>query len=90
MPYSQPPVSSAALQPYQDEDGWDATDEGEQDPAEQSESEGAYNATPGSGWTWERWRKTIDGGAADMTTGQPTGAGWAPDGTSNASRWKGV
>jgi hypothetical protein len=90
MPYVQFPVVDTNIQPYQDEEGYDPTAEGQQDPAEQSEPEHAYDATPGSNYTWDRWRKTIDGGAANMDSGQPTGAGWAPDGTSDASRWKGV
>ena len=89
MPYVVYPVVDTEVEPWQGEEGWDATAEGQQDPAEQTESEGAYNPTPGTAFTWDRWKKTIDGGAADMS-GKPTGAGWMPDGTSNASRWKGV
>lgn len=89
MPYTKPPVNGVAPLPYQDGNGYDATGEGQQDAAQQSSSEHAYDATPGS-WAGNRWLKTIDGGQADMSTGEPTGYGWMPDGTSDASRWKGV
>lgn len=90
MPYTKPPVSGATPLEFQDREGWDPTMAGEQDAAQLSNPEHAYDATPGDGWSWLRWKKSIDGGQADMTTGEPTGAGWMPDGTSDASRWKGV
>jgi hypothetical protein len=90
MPDVTPPVQGAPPLEFQDHDGWDPTMSGEQDPAQQSNPGHAYDATPGSGWSWLRWKKTIDGGQADMSSGEPTGSGWMPDGASDASRWKGV
>jgi hypothetical protein len=90
MPYTEPPVNGVAQLPYQTKNGYDATAEGQQDAAQQSNPEHAYDATPNVSGAGGRWMKVIDGGQIDMNTGQPTGAGWMPDGTSDASRWKGV
>lgn len=90
MPYSKPPVTSVAPLSYQDSKGYDPTAEGQQDARQQSTSGGAYDATADVNGPGDRWLKSIDGGQADMATGEPTGYGWMPDGTSDASRWKGV
>jgi hypothetical protein len=90
MPYLQPPVEGAPELPYQNKGGWDPTVDGEQSASEQSTAEQVYDATPGSGWSAARWRKSVNGGAIDISNGQVNGAGWPSDGTSNASKWKEV
>lgn len=90
MPYLPSSVEGAPPLPYQNRDGWDPTVDGEQSASEQSTAEQVYDATPGSGWSAARWRKSVNGGQADMNSGEVTGAGWPSDGTSDASRWKEV
>lgn len=82
MPQAPDPITSPPRVPGQPYDATAAAGV----PDDQSASATIYNGAGGPGAA-DPWPKIQEGGAIDMTTGEPTGR-WPGDGASDGSGWK--